>query len=90
MYVNYDRLISFLSIHHAMRAEKVLQQAGCSVLQVPTPREVTISCGQCLLFSKADQNSILEVLAREGIAWSKLFSRNSLDRVYEKIKEYEG
>ncbi|WP_371381824.1 DUF3343 domain-containing protein [Sporomusa aerivorans] len=49
-YPHYDRLISFESVHQAVKAEKVLDRQGIAVAALPTPREIAISCGQCLLF----------------------------------------
>lgn len=86
MYSSYDRLLSFDSVHHAIRAEKVLLAAGMIVLPVPVPREIHISCGQCLLFVAKDQPKLLLTLHDQQVQWSKLFKRNIQDRVYEELE----
>ncbi|MDF2568798.1 MAG: hypothetical protein K0R55_402 [Sporomusa sp.] len=60
---------------------------------LPTPREIDISCGQCLLFSAKQQTALLSQLAVAKVRWSKLFSRTLIGDgvyVYEKIAEYGG
>lgn len=86
MYSSYDRLLSFLSVHHAIRAEKILTKAGIDVVFLPTPREIDISCGQCILLSAADQEQAVGILKERQAEWSRLFKRNSKDRIYEEIE----
>lgn len=81
-----DRLISFASVHHALKAEKLLLEAGISVTMLPTPREISISCGQCLIFSSSDQEKLLHLLANAAVHWSKLYSC-SQDRVFELLTD---
>lgn len=90
IYAEYDRLLSLDSVHHAIRAEKLLMQAGIKVIALPTPREIDISCGQCLLFLAADQNAVLDTLQQGLVKWSKLFRRNAEMRVYEELADYKG
>ena len=75
-----------------MKAEKVLDRQGIAVAALPTPREIAISCGQCLLFAAGQQEEILKLLAAAHVRWSKLFSRTRVETVYiyEKITEYGG
>jgi hypothetical protein len=86
MYRSYDRLLSFGSVHHAMRAEKLLVAAGIKIDDLPTPREINISCGECLLFMATDQEQVMEILASHQVCWTKLFQCNMLDRVYEELE----
>ena len=79
--------MSFASVHHALKAEKVMLEAGISVMPLPTPREISASCGQCLLFSSADQEKALRLLATETILWSKLYSHDQR-KVYELLTDY--
>ncbi|HWR44072.1 DUF3343 domain-containing protein [Sporomusa sp.] len=85
--------MSFASIHQAIKAEKILAQNGIPSYALPTPREIDISCGQCLLFAAKQQDTLLSLFAATKVRWSKLFSRTSAgDSVYifEKITEYGG
>lgn len=87
MYSKYDRLLSFASVHYAIRAENILKQAGIDVIAVPTPREIDISCGQCLLFAADCQQQVLTLLQEKQVQWSKLLSRDGQRRVYELISQ---
>lgn len=86
MYIDYNRLLSFVSVHHAIRAEKILVKAGIDVVALPTPREIDISCGQCLLFAAVDQKQVMYTLKEGQVQWSRLFKRNIEDRIYEEIE----
>jgi len=86
----YDRLLSFVSVHHAIRAEKVLIQDQIAEQMIPTPREIDISCGQCLIFSAGDETKVLALLLQNNVRWGSLFRRAGAQRIYEKLKEFEG
>lgn len=86
MYQNYDRLLSFGSVHHSIRAEKLLLAAGIKVDALPTPREIDISCGECLLFMATNQLQAIKILDDHGVCWTKLFKCNIQERVYEEME----
>ena len=44
-------VILFYSIQAAIRAEKVLKQAGLTIKLVPTPRQFSSDCGVALRFA---------------------------------------
>ncbi|WP_084576722.1 DUF3343 domain-containing protein [Sporomusa malonica] len=86
-------MVSFASIHQAIKAEKMLAENGIMIYALPTPRVIDISCGQCLLFSAKQQTALLSLLAKFKVRWSKLFSRTLIGDglyIYEKITEYGG
>ena len=82
-------MITFVSVHQIMRAEKLLADAGIKVLAIPTPREIDVSCGQCLLFDADFEAKVFRVLEEAKVQWSKLFSRDGKQRIYEKLREYK-
>ncbi|QJW48418.1 DUF3343 domain-containing protein [bacterium BFN5] len=86
IFSEYNRFLSFSSVHHAIRAEKLLGAAGIKVVAMPTPREIVISCGQGLLFMAANQATVLAILQDGQVAWSKLFKRQSGS--YEEIADF--
>lgn len=86
MYHTYNRLLSFASIHHAIRGEKLILAAGIKVVALPTPREIGISCGECLLFMESDQQEIMDTLAIHEVYWTKLFQCNMARRIYEEME----
>ena len=47
---------------HALRAEKVLQQAGIACKLIPVPRQLSSDCGVCLRLARRDQDAARDVL----------------------------
>jgi hypothetical protein len=58
-----DGLITFYSAFHAVRGEALLVRCGMRVRLVPTPREISSSCGVALQLACDDIPRALEVLA---------------------------
>jgi len=77
-------LLVFDSTHHAMAAEsriKGVQLEGIIFQTIPTPRQITASCGLSLLFQGQMQTSlILEVLKAHDIEWAGLYQRQDQGR----------
>ena len=44
-------VILFDSVHHALRSEKILKEAGISHKLIPVPRHISSDCGICLRFT---------------------------------------
>ena len=42
-------MITFPSVHYAIRAEKALRDRGIESRTIPTPRDISASCGLSLL-----------------------------------------
>ena len=72
-------LLVFDSTHHAMAAESRVKGArleGVTFQTIPTPRQITASCGLSLLFQGAVETGlILEVLKAHNIEWAGLYRR---------------
>ena len=52
----------FLSVHHALRAEKLLKKAEIPCKLIPVPRHLSTDCGVCLRFAPALRQRIEMVL----------------------------
>jgi len=55
------------STSRAIRAEKVLYQAGIESKLIPVPRHISSSCGVCLRIRRADQEAALRALEGAGL-----------------------
>jgi hypothetical protein len=44
------QVVLFLSVSHALRAEKLLKEAGIPCKLIPVPRHLSSDCGVCLRF----------------------------------------
>ena len=80
-----NRLVVFDSIHQALHAEKVLLKAGLCFEMIPTPREISASCGQSIAISAADLAAVTEVISREIILYRGVYAADFQQRIYEKL-----
>ncbi|MDH7487194.1 MAG: DUF3343 domain-containing protein [Anaerolineae bacterium] len=60
-------MILFHSTSHALRAEKVLAQAGIGNKLIPVPRHLSSDCGVCLRIAHADQEAARQILKAAGV-----------------------
>ena len=60
-------VVLFYSSSHALRAEKVLQQAGILNKMIPTPRQLSSDCGMALRFDRADEEPVERALAEQKV-----------------------
>lgn len=55
-------VITFNSTHHAIRGEKLLLNENLKVRTIPTPREITESCGLSIKFIEEDLEKIKYII----------------------------
>jgi hypothetical protein len=60
-------VVLFHSTAHAIRAEKVLQQAGLEIKMIPTPRHLSSDCGMALRFDRALQARMAAILEENRV-----------------------
>ncbi len=60
-------VILFHSTSHAIRAERVLHQAGISSKMIPVPRHLSSDCGVCLRIERADREAARKALEAAGV-----------------------
>lgn len=65
-------LITFESTHLAMQAERFLKRTHKTTV-VPTPRDLTASCGLSLMLDMATEELALAELKEQGVAGMHLF-----------------
>ena len=80
-----NRLIAFDSVHQAIRAEQLFLKAGVPVELIPTPREISASCGQSVRFPAESAAVVLAILEREKIAFRGIYSAAEGQRIYELL-----
>lgn len=64
----------FYSASYALRAEKVLQEAGIRVKMIPTPRQLSSDCGMALRFDRADEGHVARVLAEHKVPINGIYA----------------
>ena len=76
-----DLVAIFHSIHRVMKAEKLLKQAGCEILLIPVPRQLTSDCGLAIRFTQAARAEVEQVLAEANLKIQELHLRQQKDFV---------
>jgi len=51
-------VVLFLSVHHALRAEKLLKDTDIPCKLIPVPRHLSSDCGVCLRFDPSLRSRI--------------------------------
>jgi hypothetical protein len=66
-------IITFESTHHAMAAESYLKEQGIFTKTIPTPRDITLSCGLAIMVAKDDIERIKELREKESFRSKALY-----------------
>lgn len=71
--MNEMYIISFNSTHQAIKCDKVFGQNNMKYAILPTPREITKSCGMSIKFLIEDINTIKDTLKENQIEYKGIF-----------------
>ncbi len=66
-------VIVFPSTSQALKAEKVLKQAGAEFVMMPTPREISTSCGLAVKLRPDNTDECLRQLTRHQVQMEGVF-----------------
>ena len=78
-------LIVFESVHQALHAEKSLKAAGIVLDLVPTPREISASCGQSIALTPDNIERAIQIMSREMIVYRGIYSADFNHRIFELL-----
>ncbi len=67
-------MVLFHSASHAIRAEKVLKQAGHQIKMIPTPRQLSSDCGIALRFERVSERKVAAALEENSIPTRGIFA----------------
>lgn len=83
---NYG-VATFKSTHHAIQAEGVFKENGIFSKTIPTPREITFSCGLALLFALDDVEKVKGLVEKEELVVDSLYNytKSKVSNKAEKI-----
>lgn len=62
-----DRIITFDSIHHALKAEKMIRSAGLAADAISVPRHLSSDCGIALKIEDSIEDSVVTLMQENGI-----------------------
>ena len=74
----------FSSIHHVMRAEKLLKGKGIKIDLVPVPREISSDCGVAIELSVDSEEEAFHFLEENKVSILERYARNPGGRLEKK------
>lgn len=77
-------LLTFESVNHTMLTEKELNDIGFKTKTIPTPREISQSCGLTIMLDPAKLDKVKELKKKLPIAHIWSYTKNN-----DKIEVYE-
>lgn len=69
---------TYKSTHHTIQAESVFKERGIGFRTIPTPREITVSCGLAIIFALDDLPIVKEMVVNDEI---------NIDSIYKYTKD---
>ena len=96
LYPKLDCLVTLVSVHDALLAERELDRQNIRI--VPTPQELDLSCGQSLLCALDEAEEIRALLERAGVrcgfwhkrsegGWVKLEEESTKEGTVHRVTE---
>jgi len=81
-------VLIFASIHHVMKAEKLLKGKGVKIGLIPVPREISSDCGVAIELSGDLEPMALSILGENKISIAECYMRDIKGR-FEKKREIQ-
>jgi len=69
---NYAVILVY-SISYALRAEKILKEAGVLCKLIPVPRHLSSDCGVCVRIAQTDKDAALKSLKTANLEFSGVY-----------------
>ncbi|QJA09800.1 DUF3343 domain-containing protein [Romboutsia sp. CE17] len=76
--MNEMYIVSFNSTHHAIRTEKILNENNIRCTTLPTPREITASCGISIRFLYEDIEKVKNIINESEVDYKGIFKIQKL------------
>lgn len=71
--MNEMYIVSFNSTHQAIRSDKLFGELNIKSTTLPTPREITASCGISIRFLQEDLENVNKVLKENSIDYKGIY-----------------
>lgn len=84
--MNEMYIVSFNSTHHAIRLDKLLGELGIRATTLPTPREITASCGISIRFLVDDIEKIKNTLIENNIEYKGIYKITRLENGSKEVE----
>ncbi|MCC0784737.1 DUF3343 domain-containing protein [Clostridioides sp. ES-S-0108-01] len=87
--MNQMYIVSFNSTHHAIRSEKLFGKNSLKVMVLPTPREITASCGISIKFSFEDMEKIKNILVENNVDIKGIYCISKLENGSKEVEKLD-
>ena len=84
--MNEMYIVSFNSTHHAIRLGKLLEEATIRATTLPTPREITASCGISIRFLYDDTESVKKILNENSVECKGIYKIKRLENGTKEVE----
>lgn len=85
--MNEMYIVSFNSTHHAIRSDKLFGEKNIKSTTLPTPREITASCGISIRFLHNDLNDVISVLEENSIEYKGIYHISRLENGTKEVNK---
>lgn len=82
-------IVSFNSTHHAIRTDKLIGENNIKAVTLPTPREITASCGISIRFNYEDIDKIKNILTENNIEYRGIYKIKKLEDGLKEVKQID-
>jgi len=67
------RIVTFKSVHQALKAEKVVRAAGLKADAISVPRHLSSDCGIALKIDDSIEESVINIMCDNGINFRGIY-----------------
>lgn len=79
-------IVTFESSNFTMQAESVFKKLQIESQIIPTPREITLSCGMSILTHKDNLNKIEELILENKIKVKEIYLKKNNKQYLERLR----
>ncbi|ADL08702.1 DUF3343 domain-containing protein [Thermosediminibacter oceani] len=82
-------MITFPSVHHALRFESRMKGSGTSFQLVPVPREISSSCGVAAKVTATSERALIDTVEKVGVEYDSIYLYQSPKEKPRLLKRVE-
>lgn len=82
-------MITFPSVHHALRFESKMKETGISFQLVPVPREISSSCGVAARVDSVEEDILVDIVDNLKLEYDSIYIYNSPKEKPSLVKRWE-
>jgi len=68
-------VVLFVSVSHALKAEKILKGLGLDILLIPAPRTLSSDCGLAIRYAEKEREAVETALAEARLLPEELYRK---------------